>query len=326
MSAESFRSIYPQSVLKGAVFIVGSALFFSAVGAMVKQLTGELPVPMVVFFRSFLGLLILTPWLWQIPSFTFRTQRLKDHAFRALVGVCAMYLFFFALSRLHLAVAIMLNFTAPLFIPVVAAVWLREPLQRRIIAFLLVGFCGVLAVLQPTRGGWEPAAIAGLVSSLFAAVALVGVRNLSSSEPAARTVFYFGVFASVVSLPAALWVWVPPTPRQWGLALLIGFCATIGQWLITRGYSSAPAGKVGYYQYTSVIFATGIGWIVWGEIPNGMAWLGGGLILAAGIAASGYRWGGLGTVLLSAMPFRTRSGHGKDSATSLSKSDANPLE
>lgn len=315
--------MYPQSLLRGAAYIVGAALFFSCVGGMVKTLTGELPVAMVVFFRSFMGLLVLTPWLLRQPGFTFRTARLRGHALRALAGVCAMYLFFFALSRLPLAVAIMLNFTAPLFIPVVAAVWLREPVPGRTILCLLAGFAGVAIILRPGTGHLEPAAIAGIVSALFASVALVGVRNLSSTEPAARTVFYFGLVASLVTLPAAIAVWVAPTPRQWLLAFLVGTLATGGQWLITRGYASAPAAQVGYFQYTSVIFATGIGWAVWGEVPGIGAWAGCGLIFAAGVVASGYRWAGLGTALLDVIQVR---GRGKETRPDAFPRDRNRLD
>ncbi|HMP73274.1 MAG TPA: DMT family transporter [Kiritimatiellia bacterium] len=313
MSEEVPSLLYRQSLRTGAMYIIASAALFSCVGSLVKTLTQDLPVPMVVFFRSAIGLAWLAPWLWNRRGFTLRTRRWKDHAVRGVSGILAMALFFFALSRLPLAQAVLLNFTAPLFIPLIARCWLGEKLSAKIFVALGVGFVGVAFVVRPAGFDIEPAMVAGLVSAVFAAIALVGIRNLTNNEPAARVVFYFGVVSTLISLPVAVWVWVAPTPEQWMMAIAMAGLATLAQLLLTRGYASAPAGQVGYYQYSSVLFSALIGWMVWSEVPTPWAGVGALLILVAGVVASGYNLVGSGTALLELMTrSRDRETRGAD--------------
>jgi drug/metabolite transporter (DMT)-like permease len=298
MSTDLPPPLYRQSVRIGALYIIAAAALFSCVGGWVKILAQELPVAMVVFFRSAIGLIWLSPWLWQRRGFTLKTTRLRGHLVRGLAGVGAMYFFFYTLSQLPLAHAILLNFTAPLFIPVLAWFWLGEELPRKIGVALLAGFAGVVMIVQPDRLDLDPAILTGLISAVFAAFALVGIRNLTHSEPAARVVFYFGLISTVISLPTALWFWISPTPIQWAMAIAMAGFATIGQFLLTRGYASAPAGQVGYFQYSSVLFSILIGWLLWDEIPDAWTWGGAVLVLIAGVIASGYTLIGSGTAIL----------------------------
>ncbi|MGH8488552.1 MAG: DMT family transporter, partial [Gammaproteobacteria bacterium] len=114
------------------------------------------------------------------------------------------------------------------------------------------------------------AAMIGALSGLLAAVAMVSVRGMSATEPTVRTVFYFSAISTVVSTVPLLWAWRTPTVPALALMALAGFFATKGQLLLTRGYALAPAARVGPYTYTTVIFASAIGWILWSEVPDGM--------------------------------------------------------
>ena len=109
--------MHQNNLPRGALLMLASGLLFAAMGALIKNLSATLPNEMLVFFRSLIGLLVLTPWLLHRGPSYFATRRLGAHLLRALTGLAAMYCFFYALGRLPLAEAVLLNYSAPLFIP-----------------------------------------------------------------------------------------------------------------------------------------------------------------------------------------------------------------
>lgn len=278
--------LYRQSIRRGALFLLASSAVFSAVGTLVKILTAQLPIEMVVFFRNSVGLVLLLPLLCAGGRVNLQTTRIWDHTARAVSGVLAMYCFFYAIRHLHLAEAISLNFTSPLIIPLLAYVLLKERVSRFVVGVLVVGFLGVLLVIKPGVGVFQPAALVGTLSAFFAAFALINIRRLTNTEPAIRVVFYFALIASAITLLPMLRVWVTPTMPQALMLAGVGVFATLGQWLLTRGYASGPAGKLAVFHYSAVIFAGAVDWIVWQSRPDAWSLAGVALITAAGIVVS----------------------------------------
>lgn len=278
--------MYKQSIRRGALFLLASSAVFSLVGTLVKLLTAELPIEMVVFFRNSVGLVILLPLLFLHRSIDLRTSRFWGHTLRAVSGVLAMYCFFYAIRSLHLAEAISLNFTSPLIIPVLAFLLLGERMSGKITSLLLIGFAGVLFVIKPGFGVFQSAALVGILSAFFAAFALINIRRLTNTEPAIRVVFYFALIGTALTLVPVMRVWMNPTPMQWLMLVGIGAFATVGQWLLTRGYASGPAGKLAVFHYSAVIFAGMVDWIVWASRPGKWSLVGVALICLSGILVS----------------------------------------
>jgi len=277
---------YRQHVLVGALLITASELLFATMGAAVKTVSADLPTAMIVFFRSLFGLLLFVPLVLRrdraslLPS----AGLWPLYLLRAGVGLSAMSCFFYALGNLPLADGMLLKMTAPVFMPVIGALWLGEHPSRWAMLAVPVGLAGVILVLNPS-GRVEPAALVGLAGGLLAAGAKVSVRRLTRSEPAARVVVWFAVLATLCSAPFALWQWQLPGPAQWGLLLIVGLCASSGQWLLTRGYGAASPGQIGPFTYSSVLFAAVYGALLWGEIPDVAFAAGALLIVAAGLLA-----------------------------------------
>ncbi|MFP4560597.1 MAG: DMT family transporter [Thiohalorhabdus sp.] len=267
---------------RAAGYIVASALMFALTGATVKAASAHLPYTEVVFFRSALGLVALAPWLIRGGMAGLRTDHPGLHLFRGLAGLAAMYCFFYALGHLELATAVLLNYSAPLFIPFIAALWLGEPVPRALRWAIPIGFVGIALILQPGRGMLEPAALLGVAAGVLAAVAFVAVRRLHATEPTTRIVFYFGVISTLGSALPLPWTWQTPDPALWTLLAAMGICATAGQLLLTRGYAYAPAAQVGPFTYTVVVFSAVVGWMVWGEVPGAPAAAGALLVILAG--------------------------------------------
>lgn len=194
-----------------------------------------------------------------------------------------MYCYFFALAHMRLADAMLLNYTLPLFIPVVEAIWLAEPMPPRLAAPLILGFLGVVVVLRPGSGLVTVAAFSGLLAGLLSAVAQTGVRRLTRTEPTVRIVIYFALMGSTLSAFALPFVWVTPAPAIWMVLVFMGLSATTGQLLMTKAYSYAPASQVGGFVYTGVIFGALMDWLRLGRVPPSTFFLGAALIMASGV-------------------------------------------
>lgn len=253
---------------RGAICVIGGELLLAIMGALIKHLSPELGNAMLVFARNLLGLAIILPLLlWREGTHCLRTHHLRFHAVRGVVGVSAMYCYFFSLGGLALTDAVLLKLTAPFFIPLIAFAWLGERTSLFTLGTIALGFCGVVVLLRPGEAGLEDIlfVMAGLSGALLGGTAKVTIRRMGVSEPSARIVVYFGIIASVVSLPAALLNWQWPTAMQWGLLLSLAACATAAQMLITTAFRIAPAGRIGQFTYSSVVFAALLGWLFWSE-------------------------------------------------------------
>ncbi len=259
-----------------------SSLAFAAMGVCIQICAQTLPNSMVVFFRNVSGLLFLSPILMRGGLGVLKTEHLKQHVMRGVAGLASMYCFFYALAHLPLADAVLLNYTLPLFIPVVEALWLGEPFPLRLSAPLALGFLGVVIVLRPGSGLITAAAVLGLLAGLLSAVAQTGVRQLTKTEPTVRIVIYFALMGSSLSALSLPFVWVTPAPAIWLVIVLLGFSATSGQLLMTKAYSYAPASQIGGFVYTGVIFAALLDWIRSGRTPSPHFFAGAVLVMAAG--------------------------------------------
>ncbi len=269
--------------IRAALSATLAALMFASMGVAVRYSSEGLSNEMTVFLRNGFGLLFLMPWLYKRGLGYFSTHRPTAHIVRALSGLAAMYCFFYAIAHLQLAEAVLLNFSSPLFIAIIALIWLGEEASVKLVFAIMIGFIGVCLILKPGADILKGAAWVGLVSAVFAALAMVTIRDLSSTEPTLRIVFYFSITATLVSAIPLFWTWHSP-PWQTVLAMsFAGLSATIGQLLLTYSYSLAPAAHIGPYSYSSVIFAAIYGWIFWAEMPDSYTLTGAILIIAAGI-------------------------------------------
>jgi len=230
-----------------------------------------------------MGLLALLPWVLHRGVSQLKTKNLRGHPGRGLAGVTAMYCYFYAIAHLPLAEAVLPNYSTPLFIPFIAALWLGEQVSMRLWAAIGVGFAGIVLILKPGLGMFTPVSLIGLASGMFGALAMVSIRRLSKTEPTLRIVFYFSVVCTAVSAVPLAWRWQTPDPGLWTLLILMGALASLAQLLLTRAYSHAPAAQVGPFTYSTVVFAAAIGWMFWGEIPDLLSFGGTALVCLAGI-------------------------------------------
>ncbi|MBI3575180.1 MAG: DMT family transporter [Gammaproteobacteria bacterium] len=266
----------------GALYMVAAALLFAGVGACVRILSASLPNEMVVFFRSFFGLVALLPLAWHRGVGSLKTRRLGGHLARGLAGVAAMYCYFYAVAQMPLAEAVLLNYTTPLFVPFIAALWLHERVPPKLWAAIGTGFLGILFILKPGQDLFTPVALIGLASGMLAAFAMTGVRRLTHTEPVFRIVFYFSLVSTVIAAVPLPVRWQTPDASLWLLLIVMGVIASLGQLLLTRAYACAPAAQVGPFSYATVVFAAVAGWVLWGEVLDAFSFIGAALVCLGG--------------------------------------------
>lgn len=269
-------------LLRGAYCAILAALMFASMGAAVRYASAYLPNEMTVFLRNSLGFLFLMPWLYRKGFSNLKTRRLSAHVFRSISGLTAMYCFFYAIAHLHLAEAVLLNYSSPIFIAIIALMWLGERSSPKLIFAIAIGFIGLCFILKPGINMFQGAAWIGLLSAVFAALAMVTIRNLSSTEPTYRIVFYFSLTSTLISAVPMLWAWQAPGLEILMVMAFAGFAATCGQLLLTYSYSLAPAPQIGPYTYSAVVFAAIFGWIFWTETPDIYTLIGATLVIISG--------------------------------------------
>ena len=270
-----------QDLRRGARYAVASAMALALSATCIKAASAQAPNGVIVFLRSASGLALLMPWLLRQGRSGVRTAKLGGHLWRALFGVASMYCYFYAISKLSLAEAVLLTYSMPLYVPFIAWAWLDEKPSPTAFPSALLGLAGIAMIVKPGLQGFASAtALIGAVSGFAAASAMVSIRRISDSEPAMRIVFYFMLTATVITALPLPWVWQTPPLSSLPLLVAIGATATLGQWCVTQAYSAAPAAQVGPFTYSAVVFAGLLGWMIWGERPD--RWSALGILLVIG--------------------------------------------
>lgn len=260
-----------------------SALLFALMGAAIREVSVSVNTESVVFFRSLVGVLFFLPLLLLRGVRPLKTTRLKSHLWRTGYGLAAMYCFFYAIAHLPLADAMLFTYSAPLFTPLIAWCWLKEPLTRRILLTTSVGLLGVLLVAKPSAALLDSQTLIGMAASILAAFAFVSIREMSDTEPAFRIVFYFSLFSALIAAIPLAWAWQPLGITELKLLLFIGLLATASQIIMSKAYGLAPPGLIGPVAYLAIVFAGVLAWLRWGETPDVTSLIGAALIFSASL-------------------------------------------
>ncbi|WP_424133966.1 DMT family transporter [Roseomonas chloroacetimidivorans] len=271
--------------------VVGSSGLYALAATGVKALEGTIPLSEVVFFRNALALPVLLLLAhWTAPGglrSALRTRYPRRHVERLFGGLAGMYGSFYGYAHLPLASVTALNFTMPLFLTGLSVLLLRERVGWRRLSIVVVGFVGVLLMLQPGGGeAPDPGAVgAVLLSALGWAYAMVSIRRMGELGEAGITiVLWFAIGAAIVTAILSVPVWVWPAPWQWGFLLVTGLVSVISQLLMTAAYRSADTTLVAPFEYTAILWTTTLGVLFWGEVPDAWDAVGFLVLVGAGLA------------------------------------------
>ena len=265
-----------------------AGLLFGLMGVFVKLGAAYFSHVELVLYRSLFGLLMVYG-IMRHQHIRVATRHWRAHLWRGLSGSVALALFFYCITVLPLATAVTLNYTAPLFLTILTMLVFQDKFHLPLTTAIALGFCGVVLLLQPTlqQDQLLPGlpGLLGLISGFLAGVAYLNVRQLAMiGEPDARTVFYFSLIAT---LGSGVWMLLDTahaiTPEGFAILLGLGSTATLAQLAMTRAYRTGKTLVVGSLAYSTIVFASLFGMLLWGETLSLASWLGMAFIIASGV-------------------------------------------
>lgn len=283
MSSEPVPHVPADRAALGIAYRVAAMACMACLTALVKW-TGARGVPVfeIVFFRNAFAFVPLGLYIWRTGGWSvLRTRRPVGHLTRATVGLTSMVCGFAAVQHLPLTEAVAFQFASPLFMTAFSALLLGELVGRHRWGAVAVGFIGVLIMVRPEPGHMNLVGVSlALAGAVGAAGAMVAIRQIVDTEKGPTIVFYFTLAGTVVGLAGAAFDWVSPDPATLAFLILAGLVGGVGQLLLTQALTVAPVGVVAPFDYTQLIWATALGYFVWGELPH-PATVAGALVVAA---------------------------------------------
>jgi drug/metabolite transporter (DMT)-like permease len=266
---------------------LASIVVFAAMTVCIKFLGSAIPAGQTIFVRGLISVVVLALLAWGTEGLhLLKTRNWRSHALRSLAGTVAMFCLFVAVSMIPLADLTAITFTAPLFLTVLAMVFLGERIHRFRWTALGIGFLGVVITTGPHLSfthGVSPGVLVALANAAFSAIAMVFLRSMSGGEHAITITFYFSLTFMVCAALTSVQGWPMPTPTQWLLIVCAGLFGVFGQLLMTYSYRYAEASTIAPLDYTNMIMAILLGFVFFDEIPSLSVWLGAPLILGAGL-------------------------------------------
>jgi drug/metabolite transporter (DMT)-like permease len=281
------------NLLKAVLLKHLAAFLFAIMSVMVRWVGERYPVGQVVFYRSAFAILpVVIIYAWRRELMTaIRIGRPWRHLGRGLTAVGAMFCNFSALARLPVVDATAISFVSPLMTVALSAIFLKERVRIYRWSAVIVGFVGVLVMLSPRfdldQSTANTVAVAGamfgLVGAFFAACSSVQTRSLARSETTSSIVLYFSLICTVAGLGTLPFGWLTPTWPEFAALVAIGICGGLAHIFLTESYRLAEASLVAPFDYTSMLWALVLGYLVFSELPDALVFVGAAIIASAGL-------------------------------------------
>ncbi|WP_299861635.1 DMT family transporter [uncultured Hoeflea sp.] len=275
--------LYPRASTGIVLMCVGVASL-CVNDALAKTLTDHYSALQIQFMRN----LIALPFAILIAvkmggTAALRSHRPVAHLFRGTLWIAATVMFFTSLKYLGLAEATALIFVAPLFITALSAMFFRETVGWRRWLAVLIGFAGVLIAIRPGSAAFQTVSLLPIATAFVYALLMLSARWVDERESVWTLLLYMTGTGAALSLFIVPFVWIPVRPEDWGLFAAVAIFGTAGMTMMTQAFRLAPAVVVAPLDYTAIIWATLLGWIVWNEIPDALTFVGAAVIIASGV-------------------------------------------
>ena len=273
----------PPSNLRGMAFMVASVFFLVSMNACVRVVTSDMGMHpfQAAFFRVSIGLVLFLPVLAYYKFEPLRTKHIGMHALRGGLNAAAMLLYFFGIAVTPLAKVIAITFTAPLFATIMGVLILHEVIRARRVTALILGFIGGFIILRPGFIETEIGSIAIFASAALWGLTLVVIKALGRTDSSFTTTAYVSIFLTPLTLIVALPFWEWPGPDIWPWLLAMGILGTIGQVCLAQAFREADMATILPIDFTKLIWAAALGFMLFGEVPDVWTWVGGALIFAS---------------------------------------------
>ncbi|HEY5259258.1 MAG TPA: DMT family transporter [Rhabdochlamydiaceae bacterium] len=264
---------------RGVVYVLLAWLFFTLMTTLAKVTSQHTTTPMIILFQNGISLLLLLPWM---RKGDFKTDHKGLMLVRALFGLANFALLLFAVEYTSLVNAMLLCNAAPIFIPLVDWIWRRSPINAKLWPGILLGFVGIVLILNP-QVELNEGVLFGIASGICLAVSMLCVRRLSHSDDTKTILFYYYAIATVCAFIWSLFYWELPSTSILINLVGIGCLSAMGQYLFNKSFTFAKAVNLGPFNYSAVVYSVLTQWYLWGDVPSWIAFIGILAVCAGGI-------------------------------------------
>lgn len=258
-----------------ALLALGATFFGSFMGAGVKLLSDDLHPIVICFYRSLMGLILITPFVIRNNFKALQTQNMRLQIFRASINVISMICWFSAIGMMHFEKATALGFTTPLFTTVLAVIVLGEVIRFHRTAALLLGFIGIIIIIRPGYVPFEFGTVLMLIASFSFSFVLIFVKKLSATDSSLTIIFYHLLYMTPVFFILSLFYWENINLYQLIVFTLMGASGLLSHWCLAQAFKMSDTTFVMPLQFTKLIWASLIGLFIFAEQPDIWTWVGG---------------------------------------------------
>lgn len=277
----------PTRLAYGTMLMLAAMVLLPIMDGIAKGLTLRYPVAQVVWARYLFHFAVMFPVLLaRLGPRALVPKHVGSQLIRGTLLLAATVLFFFALASMPQATALALFFVSPLVVTMLAPALLGERVGVWRASAVAVGFVGVLLILRPGSEVFAWGALLAVAAGTVHGLYMLYTRKLAGTSPPLVTLAYTAVVGAVVMTGVMAFVWVPPTPRDFGAMALLGLLAAGGHFLLIKAFDHAPATWLAPLGYTEMITAAIVGYVQFRHLPDAMGWLGIAIIVGAGVVIS----------------------------------------
>jgi drug/metabolite transporter (DMT)-like permease len=274
---------------KLAIFLIITSVFFGTVMlSFLKIAQEDVNVYVAGFFRFFLGLVIILPYVIKKKDLVLKTTHLKQHFLRAILGLPAMLLYFSALVLLPIEKLTAISFVVPLIVTILAVFFLGEKIYIYRTLALVLGFSGMLVIIRPGFVDISIGVYMVLFSALLWSINIIITKKISKDDSAITILAYQSIFMSLLSFFIVLFFWEMPSLKTFIYLILAAMCGTVLHLTLNHAFKLVDVSMTQPYSFLNLVFASIIGYFVFDEIPDLYTWIGA-LIIFAGVLIISYR-------------------------------------
>lgn len=272
------------NVLKGSLYAIGAFFFMAVFGIVTKVALEESSFFWVSFISYLTGTLALLPYVVKKGSKYLQSNHYRFLLGRAIFGTLASFCYTISIQYIPIVNGTLLFNTAPVFIPLLVVLFLKERIPTSTWFAVVIGFIGIIIIIKPTAAIFTQSGnFIALFSGFTLAIAYLLMKLLTSTDPGVRIIFYYLGIGTLIQIPALFFLHDLPTIKSCYYAIAAGFLLLSAQLALVNGYKYASAPQIGIYQYLSVVFVGLFDFLIWGVVPNEMDIIGILLVIIAGI-------------------------------------------
>lgn len=269
--------------LQGILWVLVCCVTLSSLTAVVRHVTElGLHAPQIVFIRNLTAMSILLPFVFfKRKEINLKIHNPKLYSLRIIVGITSMMLWFHGLGHLPLANATALSFTTPIFVSIMAVIFLKEKMGFHRWSAVFIGFVGALVILRPNSEEFNNISLIIISACMFQAIALIIIKIMMAKETPFNMMFHMHLWMAIVSMPFAVIFWEELTREQLLWCYLIAILSIIGQYGIARSYALVDVTLTLPFDFTRLIIASILAYIFFAEVPDIYSYIGAGIIITS---------------------------------------------